>query len=244
MRGGRRSRRGGRGEPRGRGARGARGRSGRALRRRRWMPCRAGSCRGAAISGRVGAKSERKLDWTRHPSFSSPKLLNSHTTTKLRLCANAAWSLIVTITSPDGPHARRLARTAGASPPTAAPPPGAVPSTPSPSRRRSHSSSSSLLKRETNRQTESESQHRRPSSPPIDPPSQGASAGQSVRRPSPYIHRPTSLIPHRTRIDHSCASITWRTCGSTPLPAPRTCWDPSCRFAQSPGRAGRRGWGR
>jgi len=138
MRGGRRSRRGGRGEPRGRGARGARGRSGRALRRRRWMPCRAGSCRGAAISGRAGAKSERKLDWTRHPSFSSPKLLNSHTTTKLRLCANAAWSLIVTITSPDGPHARRLARTAGASPPTAAPPPGAVPSTPSPSRRRSH----------------------------------------------------------------------------------------------------------
>ena len=88
----------------------------------RWFVSR----RGDQWSG-LGRKAN--ASWTGHVTH--PKLLNSHTTTKLRLCANAAWSLIVTITSPDGPHARRLARTAGASPPTAAPPPGAVPSTPS-----------------------------------------------------------------------------------------------------------------
>ena len=89
------------------------------------------------------------------------------------------------------------------------------------------------------------------------PPPAARVSASSVRQPSvrPSVHPSpsTSLVANfprpnaepdaiRESINHSV--ITWRTCASTPLPAPGICWDPSCRFAQSPGRAGRRGWDR
>ena len=250
-----RRRRGGRGGPRERDARGAREGSGRAGRRRRWMPYRAVSWRGASIEWRCrGGKGEHVIASATGPpaglldSHEKMMKLSSHSQSSVYVLCFAAASL-------DAPSSSRTARRCIA-PLTANPKPRPVPAVVAARRPRASSIPSARMRREEKKATP----RRRPAVT-FDPPSSSRRSGLRRRpsaslsvRPSVHPSPPTSLVANFPRPNANPtssdsqsinrSSITWRTCASTPLPARRICWDPSCRFAQSPGRAGRRGWDR
>lgn len=242
-----RRRRGGRGGPRERDARGAREGSGRAGRRRRWMPYRAVSWRGASIEWRCrGGKGEHVI-FCQLDSHEKMMKLSSHSQSSVYVLCFAAASL-------DAPSSSRTARRCIA-PLTANPKPRPVPAVVAARRPRASSIPSARMRREEKKSDSSPS--------PVDPPSSSRRSGLGVvrlpafrtpvrtsvttnlpRREFPATEREPDEIRQSFNQSLVNQSITWRTCASTPLPAPRICWDQSCRFAQSPGRAGRRGWDR
>ena len=175
--------------------------------------------------------------------------LSSHSQSSVYVLCFAAASL-------DAPSSSRTARRCIA-PLAANPKPRPVPAVVGARRPRASSIPSARLRRERGKKKSDAANLASPSLLIRPPPPAARVSASSVRQPSvrPSVHPSpsTSLVANfprpnaepdaiRESINHSL--ITWRTCASTPLPAPGICWDPSCRFAQSPGRAGRRGWDR
>jgi len=183
-----RRRRGGRGGPRERDARGAREGSGRAGRRRRWMPYRAVSWRGASIEWRCrGGKGEHVIASHLLPAGQSEKMmkLSSHSQSSVYVLCFAAASL-------DAPSSSRTARRCIA-PLTANPKPRPVPAVVAARRPRASSIPSARMRREEKKSDASPS--------PVDPPSSSRRSGLGVVR-LPAFRRPvrtsvTTNLPRR-----------------------------------------------
>lgn len=197
--GGRR-RRGGRGGPRERDARGAREGLGRAGRRRRWMPYRAVSWRGASIEWRcrggkgehVIASADRPASWTQSQKMMK---LSSHSQSSVYVLCFAAASL-------DAPSSSRTARRCIA-PPAANPKPRPVPAVVAARRPRASSIPSAGCdeNEEKKKATMPTSPRRHFRSALLLPPLGSArrpSASLSVR-PSVHPSPPTSLVANFPR---------------------------------------------
>ncbi len=178
-----RRRRGGRGGPRERDARGAREGSGRAGRRRRWMPYRAVSWRGASIEWRCrGGKGEHVI----------ASLLDSHEKIMMKLSSHSQSSVYVlcfAAASLDAPSSSRTARRCIA-PLTANPKPRPVPAVVAARRPRASSIPSARMRREEKKKATPNLV----SPSPVDPPSSSRRSGLGV------VRLPAFRTPVRTSV--------------------------------------------